>query len=104
MRADLLVSTPVAWDQFIGMDPFESLYFLNSNVLFKKNSQGLQNYSDLNKGAISEVSVFNALKLALFYNDFNTVTLLDNRLAELIAIDFNRSKSLANSVPHFLWK
>ena len=75
--------------QFVGMDPFESLYFLNSNVLFKKNSQGLQNYSDLNKGAISEVSVFNALKLALFYKDFNTVTLLDNRLAELIAIDFN---------------
>ncbi len=89
MRADLLVSTPVAWDQFVGMDPFESLYFLNSNVLFKKNSQGLQNYSDLNKGAISEVSVFNALKLALFYKDFNSVTLLDNRLAELIAVDFN---------------
>ena len=38
---------------------------------------------------MSSVSVFNALKLALFYKDFNSVTLLDNRLADLITIDFN---------------
>jgi hypothetical protein len=94
LNANLVTSTPVVWDQFVGMDQFESVYFLKSNTLFKKSSQNLQNYSDLNKGAISEVSVFNALKLALFYKDFNTVTLLDNRLAELIAIDFNTQSPL----------
>ena len=89
LSADLTTSTPFEWDAFVGVDSFESIYFLKSNTLFKKNSQGLQNYSNLDKGAIEEVSVFNALKLALFYKDFNSVTLLDNRLAELITIDFN---------------
>ena len=89
LSTDLATSTPFEWDAFVGVDSFESIYFLKSNTLFKKNSQGLQNYSNLDKGAIEEVSVFNALKLALFYKDFNSVTLLDNRLAELITIDFN---------------
>ena len=89
LSADLVSSTPFEWDSFVGVDSFESIYFLKSNTLFKKNSQGLQNYSDLNKGAIDEVSVFNALKLTLFYKNFNSVALLDNRLVDLITIDFN---------------
>ena len=89
LSADLVASTSFEWDTFVGVDSFESVYFLKSNTLYKKNSQGLQNYSNLDKGAIDEVSVFNALKLALFYKDFNSVTLLDNRLADLITIDFN---------------
>jgi hypothetical protein len=89
ISAKLVTSTPFEWDTFVGIDSFESVYFLKSNVLFKKNSQGLQNYSNLDKGVISKVSVFNALKLALFYKDFNSVTLLDNRLADLITVDFN---------------
>ena len=89
ISAKLVTSTPFEWDTFVGIDSFESVYFLKSNVKKKKNNQGLQNYSNLDKGVISKVSVFNALKLALFYKDFNSVTLLDNRLAELIAVDFN---------------
>jgi len=89
INANLVMSTPFDWDSFVGIDSFESVYFLKSNVLFKKNNQGLQNYSNLDKGAVNEVSVFNALKLALFYKDFNSVTLLDNRLADLITVDFN---------------
>lgn len=89
LTASLVKSTAVEWDDFVGVDAFESIYFLKSNTLFKKNNQGIQNYSDLDKGDINKVSVFNALKLALFYRDFNSVTLLDNRLADLINIDFN---------------
>jgi hypothetical protein len=89
LTANLVRSIPSEWDRFVGVDPFESVYFLKSNVLFKKNNQGLQNYSNLDKGAVNQVSVFNALKLALFYKDFNSVTLLDNRLADLITVDFN---------------
>ena len=89
LSAELVTSTPFECDSFVGVDPFESIYFLKSNTLFKKNSKGLQNYSNLDTGVIDEVLVFNALKLALFYKDFNSVTLLDNRLAELITVDFN---------------
>ena len=89
LSADLVTSTPFEWDTFVGVDSFESVYFLKSNVLYKKTNKGLQNYSDLDKGVMSTVSVFNALKLTLFYKDFNSVTLLDNRLADLITIDFN---------------
>ena len=89
LTANLVKSTPVEWDRFVGIDSFESIYFLKSNALFKKNNQGIQNFSDLSKGEVHKVSVFNALKLALFYKDFNSITLLDNRLADLITIDFN---------------
>ena len=89
LSAELTKSTPFQWDSFVGVDSFESIYFLKSNTLYKKNSLELQNYSNLDRGSIEEVSVFNALKLALFYKDFNSVTLLDNRLADLITVDFN---------------
>ena len=39
------------------------------------------------------------LDLLLFYKDFNSVTLLDNRLAELITVDFN-SLSPLRSLSH----
>ena len=89
LSANLVESVPHKWDRFAGVDQFESLYFLKSKALFKENSETLQSYSDLNKGAISTVSTFNPLKLALLFRDFNSVTLLDNRLAELASIDFN---------------
>ena len=89
LTAKLIESTPFEWDRFAGVDQFESLYYLRSKALFKENDQGLQSYSDLNKGEINAVTTFNALKLALLFKDFNSVTLLDNRLAELATIDFN---------------
>ena len=89
LTAKLIESTPFEWDRFAGVDQFESLYYLKSKALFKENNQSSQSYSDLNKGDINAVSTFNALKLALLFKAFNSVTLLDNRLAELATIDFN---------------
>ena len=89
LTAKLIESTPFKWDRFAGVDQFESLYYLKSKALFKENNQSSQSYSDLNKGDINAVSTFNALKLALLFKAFNSVTLLDNRLAELATIDFN---------------
>jgi hypothetical protein len=34
----------IEWDRFVGIDSFESIYFLKSNALFKKNNQGIQNF------------------------------------------------------------
>ena len=82
-------STPYSWDYFAGMDQFESLYYLKSNALLKQNGETLQSFSDLNKGEISSVSTFNPLKLVVFHKDFNSITLLDNRLAELVSVHFN---------------
>ena len=89
LTANLVESIPLECSRFIGVDQFESIYYLESNILFKKTKKELQNYSVLDKGNLSSVSVFNPLKLALFYKDFNSVTLLDNRLADLISVDFN---------------
>ena len=41
LTANLVKSTPVEWDRFVGIDSFESIYFLKSNALFKKNNQGI---------------------------------------------------------------
>ena len=89
LTAKLIESTPFEWDSFAGVDQFESLYYLKSKALFKENNQSSQSYSNLNKGEITAVSTFNPLKLALLFKDFNSVILLDNRLAELSTIDFN---------------
>ena len=89
LSAKLIESTPFSCDRFVGVDQFESLYYLKSRALFKNNSQELTSYSNLSNGDISSVSIFNPLKLVLLSKNFNSVTLLDNRLAELAIIDFN---------------
>jgi hypothetical protein len=40
-------------------------------------------------GDIASAIAFNPLKINLLYSDFNTVIILDNRLAEIFKIDFN---------------
>lgn len=89
LSAKLIESNPLSCDRFVGVDQFEFLYYLKSRALFKNINQESINYSNLSNGDISSVSIFNPLKLILLSKNFNSVTLLDNRLAELAIIDFN---------------
>jgi hypothetical protein len=47
-------------------------------------------------GFISSADVFNPLKINLFYKNFNTALILDNRLAEIYKIDFNTKQPYKN--------
>lgn len=69
-------------DTFIGYDVFGALYFIKNNVL-NKNKEALNwQYKNLGLGKISKVDLQNPLKIVLFYENFNTVVVLDNQLNE----------------------
>jgi hypothetical protein len=70
-------------DRFIGVDDFGNSYYINQNSLYKKTAQTTYSYANSQLGEITSVDITNPLKVLVFYRDFNTVLLLDNRLNEL---------------------
>ncbi|MEL0455945.1 hypothetical protein WJN01_06880 [Flavobacteriaceae bacterium SZ-1-7] len=76
-------------DMLVSADNFGNIYFTKSNVFYKKGEQQTTTYNNLQLGNLFSVNTFNPLKINLFYKDFNTVIILDNRLAEIFKIDFN---------------
>lgn len=87
---------PLDVETLIGLDNFDTNYYIKNNVLYKKTPEKTINYSNLQLGKLTSVDVFNPLKLILFYKDFNTVIVLDNRLAEILRIDFNTVQPYKN--------
>jgi hypothetical protein len=77
-------------EEFWGIDKFETLYYSSENQTFlRTRKDSTITYANFQLGKIYSVNTFNPLKINLFYKDFNTVMILDNRLAELQRIDFN---------------
>jgi len=82
--------TELKAESIIGVDNFETTYYINNNELFK-TERGIvsSTYSNIQLGYITSVNTFNPLKINLFYRAFNTVIILDNQLSEMFKIDFN---------------
>jgi len=92
-----LDSEALTMDQLISVDNFGTLYYTKANVFNKVKPDGSRlNYSNVQLGAITSVNAFNTLKINIFYQDFNTVVILDNRLAEIFKIDFNMLQPYKN--------
>ena len=70
-------------DKFIGVDDFQNSYYINQNTIYKKTVQFTYSYANSQLGEITSVDITNPLKVLVFYRDFNTVLLLDNKLNEL---------------------
>lgn len=87
---------PLNVDHVISKDNFGTTYSVKNNVFYK--NKGLQNltYNNLQLGELYNVNTFNPLKINLFYKDFNTVVVLDNRLAEIFKINFNALEPYKN--------
>ncbi|WP_460219937.1 hypothetical protein [Psychroserpens sp. MEBiC05023] len=84
-------------DQIIAIDNFETIYYTKGPVLYKKpKDKSSINYSNVQLGFPTTVNAFNPLKINMFYQDFNTVIILDNRLAEIFKIDFNNNQPYKN--------
>jgi len=88
--------TPLNVDALVGIDNFESLYFINNNVLHKKTKNTSINYNNVQLGEITSVDTFGPLKFNIFYKGFNTVIILDNRLSEIFKIDFSKLQPYKN--------
>lgn len=88
-------------DTIISSNNFDTTFYISDNILFKKNKdvKGLDiGYYNFQLGNITSVNTFNPLKITVFYRDFNTAVILDNRLAEMFKIDFNLVQPYRNIV------
>ncbi len=75
--------------EFIGRDQYGYHYFVANQVLFKQKKQEHWEYKNVSLGALSKVDLTNPLKIILFYENFNTIVLLDNQLNETKKINFS---------------
>ncbi|MCK5401406.1 MAG: hypothetical protein KAJ28_07195 [Flavobacteriaceae bacterium] len=90
IEVSLVKKTEFKAETLIGIDNFETIYYININELFKtKKNNVLSTYSNIQLSEITSGNAFNPLKINLFYRNFNTVIILDNRLSEMFKIDFN---------------
>lgn len=89
IEVTLKQSNPLDVSTFVDTDAAETLYYINSNNFTKQTTTKTLHYTNLQLGNISSVNTFNPLRLNLFYKNFNTVMILDNRLSEIYKIDFN---------------
>jgi hypothetical protein len=80
-----------------GIDTFETFYYTtDDNTFNKKTKDTIITYANFQLSEITSANAFNPLKINLFYQDFNTVIILDNRLAEVFKIDFNTVQPYKN--------
>ena len=90
-------TTALTADHIIAIDNFETVYYTVNTILYKKpKALPAINYSNVQLGEPTIVNAFNPLKIILFYQDFNTILILDNRLAEIYKIDFNTKQPYKN--------
>ena len=79
-------------EQFLGYDQFGYYYTIKNNIFSKiKNNETLE-YKNIPLGQINKVDILNPLKIVLFYENFNTIILLDNQLNETEKINFSENQ------------
>ena len=85
----LVSSAQLNATNFVGIDSYKNTYYVKDMVLYKKGPSGNFTFNDFQLGNLSVVDIINPLKIVLFYEDTNTVLLLDNRLNLIERITFN---------------
>lgn len=96
IETTFIKKTPLKADKLIAIDNFGSTYFIKKNVFHKETIKKAITYNNIQLGNLESANTFNPLKINLFYKDFNTVIILDNRLAEIFKIDFNTVSEYKN--------
>ncbi|CAM3750694.1 hypothetical protein FLGE108171_13365 [Flavobacterium gelidilacus] len=86
----LIDSLEVKTDNYIGKDNLKNDYFSFKNVIKKRNSSQEYEYQNLSLGKIKGICITNPLQVVVFYEDFNSLVLLDNQLNETQQINANR--------------
>ncbi|KAF2512645.1 hypothetical protein [Flavobacterium foetidum] len=84
-------------DVFCGYDSFGYLYQIKNNVFSKIKGKEIFEYKNVSLGKITKVDLQNPLKIVLFYEDFNSVILLDNQLNKMSEINFSQNPNPINA-------
>lgn len=96
IEATFIKKTDLNVENLVSINNFGTTYYITNNVLHKKQDNKTLNYNNLQLGDLTSANTFNPLKINLFYKDFNTLIVLDNRLSEIYRIDFNTLKNYKN--------
>ena len=80
-------------DQFLGNDAFGFYYTIKNNIFSKISSREVLEYKNISLGKITKTDLRNPFKIVLFYENFNSVILLDNKLNEIQNINFSDNSS-----------
>jgi len=84
-------------DTFIGIDSYNDTFYIKEQVLYKKTENNLFNFKEFQLGNIQSVDIVNPMNILVYYADFNTVVLLDNKLTEIERINFNNFSEFINT-------
>ena len=96
VKTSLISSNSIELQNLIDIDNFGVIYYTKDNTFHKVNTEKDITYSNVQLGTITSANAFNSLKINLFYKNFNTAIILDNRLAEIYKIDFNTIQPYKN--------
>lgn len=96
IETSLVTTSVFEAGDIINIDNFGTTYFISDNVFSKTANDKTITYNNIQLGELNAANVFNPLKINLFYKDFNSVVVLDNRLAEIFKIDFNQMTPYKN--------
>lgn len=96
IEATFIKKMPFEFQTPIGIDNFGFTYAIDYATFYKKDTNNTLTYSNIQLGNITSANAFNTLKINLFYKNFNTAIILDNRLAEIYKIDFNTKQPYRN--------
>lgn len=84
---------PILTNRFLAIDVLSNRYYEENGVLYKKNGGQIWQYKNLSLGKIVKIDTQNPLKIAVFFEGFNSVVLLDNQLNEIQKISFINNKN-----------
>ena len=84
-------STKLIADHFLGYDQFGFYYSIKNNVLSKSKKDESFEYKNISLGKPTKIDIQNPLKIILFYENFNTIILLDNQLSETQKINLSEN-------------
>ncbi len=87
-------SIPLSATVFLGVDAYESYYYLKENTLFKQNKNQTYSYQNLSLGDITQVDFLNPLAITVFYKNTNTIIQLDNTLAIIRQTSLNEIENV----------
>jgi hypothetical protein len=80
-------------DVFVGFDGMGNQYYIKNNVFSNQNKKEFWQYKNVSLGKITKIDIQNQLKIMLFYENFNTIILLDNQLNEAQKINFSENST-----------
>lgn len=73
--------------KFVASDMYDDIYFLEGNVLKKKNKYTTASFSKPSLGIFTNLDIQNLSQLVLFYRDTQTFVLVSKELAQLNMMD-----------------